>query len=229
MNKKQSNHQTMHLVVVQLLNDNKTIVESEPLVAEEAANFASIVAQITATNQQKQNTDTGGYTTDKNTAINHVFTLAVEISLKAKPYARKNKEAVLLKAIDHSFSDLDDMADDTALTICNSMITALQPHLSKLQPYKVTQATLDELAAAITTATPKAAERDVVDVAHINSTASLVDLFKQAKASLIELDDLVKGQLTATHKDFVDLYFIARRIVDTNSGGGKSAVVEEKK
>jgi hypothetical protein len=109
-----------------------------------------------------------------------------------------------------------------AVTICKAMITALEPHLAALQRYKVTQATLTELSNAITTATPKAAERDIVDATHINSNAQLVDLFKQAKASLVELDDLMEGQLSDTHKDLVDTYFIARRIIDLRGGGSKT-------
>jgi hypothetical protein len=62
MNRKQTNHQNMHLAVVKLLDDNKTIIDTEPLVADEYSLFKGIVAKITATNEQKQNTDTGGYT-----------------------------------------------------------------------------------------------------------------------------------------------------------------------
>lgn len=223
MNRKQTNHQNMHLAVVKLLDDNKTIIDTEPLVADEYSLFKAIVAKITATNEQKQNTDTGGYTKNKNKALDNAFTIAAAISVKAKPYARKIKDDVLLKAIDHSFTDLHELADDKGLTICKAMITALEPHLVALQPYKVTQATLTELSNAITTATPKAAERDIVDATHINSNAQLVDLFKQAKASLIELDDLMEGQLSDTHKDLVDTYFIARRIIDLRGGGGSRA------
>jgi ABC-type transporter Mla MlaB component len=223
MNRKQTNHQNMHLTVVQLLDDNETIIVAEPLVADGYAIFKAIVAKITTTNQQKQESDIGGYTANKNKALDNVFTFADKISVKAKPYARKIKDDVLLKAIDHSFTDLHDMAEDKALTICKAMVTAIEPHLAALLPYKVTQATLTELSNAITTATPKAAERDVVDVAHINSTALLLDLFKQAKAALKELDDLMEGQLSDTHKDLVDKYFIARRIIDTRGGGGKKS------
>ena len=219
MKRPQINHQNMHLAVIKLLNDNQAIVASEPLVAEATNIFKPIVAQITAVSQQRKNNDSTGYTVNKNNALDAVFTLAAKICLKAKPYARKIKDAVLLKAIDHSFSDLHDIADDKGLTTCNAIITALQPHLTALLPYKITQATLTELTTAIATATPKAAERDVVDANNINSTAQLRQLFIDAKAELIELDDLIEGQLTDTHKDFVDTYFIARRINDIGGGG----------
>ena len=227
MKRTQINHQNMHLAVVQFLNDNQSIVDSEPLVLEAANTFKPIVASITATSQQRQNSDSTGYTASKNNALDHAFTLAAAACLKARPYARKIKDAVLLKAIDHSFSDLHDTADDKGLTICNSIVTALQPHLAALQPYKVTQATLTELSNAITAAAPKGAERDVVNAASIKGTADLVELFKQAKAALLELDELIEGQLSDTNKDFVDTYFITRRIIDTKGGGGKAE--EEKK
>lgn len=227
MKRIQINRQNMHLAVVQFLNDNTAIVDSEPLVQEAANVFKPIVANITATSQQRQNSDSTGYTTNKNNALDHVFTLAASACLKAKPYARKMKNAVLLKAIDHSFSDLHDTADDTGLTICNSIITALQPHLTALLPYKITQATLTELSNAITATAPKGAERDVVNAASIKGTADLVELFKQAKAALLELDELIEGQLSDTHKAFVDTYFITRRIIDTKGGGGKAEEVKK--
>jgi hypothetical protein len=223
MKRTQINHQNMHLAVVQFLNDNTSIVDSEPLVQEAANVFKPIVASITATSQQRQNSDSAGYTANKNNALDHAFTLAANTCLKARPYARKTKDAVLLKAIDHSFSDLHDTADDKGLALCNSIVTALQPHLTALQPYKITQATLTEISNAIAAATPKGAERDVVNAASIKGTADLVDLFKQAKAALLELDELIEGQLSDTNKDFVDTYFITRRIIDTKGGGGSKA------
>ncbi len=215
----------MHQVVLQLLADNQPIMATEPLVADAATIFKTIVAAITATNQHKQDTDTGGFTANKNNAIDVAFTLAAELSVKAKPYARKLGDAVLLKAINHSFSNLHDGPDTTGLAMCTSMVMALQPHLTTLLPYKITAASLVTLTTAIATATPKAAERDVVDVAHTNSTAQLLTLFKQAKTALIDLDDLVEGQLSANHKAFVDSYFIARRIIDMRGGRSGGAVV----
>ena len=226
MTRLQINRQNMHLAVLQFLNDNNTIVQSEPLVAEAANIFKPIVAQITMVNQERKNSDSTGYTANKNNALDAAFTLAASICLKAKPYARKINDAVLLKAIDHTFSDLHDIADDKGLTTCNAIVTALQPHLTALLPYKITQATLTDLSAAISTATPKAAERDVVNANSVNSTAQLRELFIAAKTALIELDDLIEGQLIDDHKAFVDTYFVARRVNDIKGGGGK---VEEVK
>ncbi|MDI9363464.1 MAG: hypothetical protein QM541_00835 [Flavobacterium sp.] len=228
MNRTQINLQNMHLVVVEYLNNNQTIVVSNPLVLEAANALKPVVASITATSLQRQSIDRRGYTASKNNALDNLFSIAADACLKARPYARKIKDAVLLKAIDHNFSDLHDTADNKGIALCNGIVAALQPHLSALQPYKVTQATLTEISNAITAATPKAAERDVVNAASIKGTADLHDLFKQAKAALLELDELIEGQLSDTHKDFVDTYFITRRIIDTKGGGG-SKVEEGKK
>ena len=55
----------------------------------------------------------------------------------------------------------------------------------------------------------------------------MVYLFKQAKESLVELDDLMEGQLSDTNKDLVDTYFIARRIIDLRGGGSKAEEVKK--
>ena len=225
MNKKQRNYQTMHNVVLQLLAANQPIVTAEPLIGETVDIFKAIAAQITTAAQLNQSSDTGGFTTNKNSALDAVFTLAAALSVKAKPYARKINDAVLLKAVTHSFSDLHDSPDTTGLSICTAMATAIQPHMAALLPYKITTANLSELKTAITDAQPKTAERDVVDITHTNSTATLIDLFDKAKTTLIDLDDLIEGQLTANHKSFVDSYFIARRLNDTRGNASKEAEI----
>ena len=221
MNKRQTNHQTMHFVVLETLADNQPIIATEPLVAEVVTDFKTIVDHIIATNAIKQTSDTGGYTANKNKALDAVFTLAVALGLKAKAYARKVNDAVLLKAVDYSISTLHNMPESNALAVCNAMVTAITPHLSTLLPYKITADNLASLQAAMDTATPLTAKRDTVDITHTQSTATLADLFTQASNTLDALDDLIEGQLTETHPDFVDIYFIARRINSTR-GGGKS-------
>ncbi len=229
MNKRQTNHQTMHFVVLETLADNQPIIAAEPLVAEVVTDFKTIIDHIIATNAIKQTSDTGGYTANKNKALDAVFTLAVALGLKAKAYARKVNDAVLLKAVDYSSSTLHNMPESNALAICNTMVTAITPHLDALLPYKITADNLANLQAAMDTAIPLTAKRDTVDNTHTQSTATLTDLFKQAGNTLDALDDLIEGQLNETHPDFVAIYFIARRINSTRGGGKSGDGGEEKK
>ncbi|RYY90270.1 MAG: hypothetical protein EOO11_23535 [Chitinophagaceae bacterium] len=134
------------------------------------------------------------------------------MATRLRSFARRGQNAALFAEANVSVSDLKYSRQDDRIRHMKRIAAAARTHLADLAPYNITAEMVDHLESLLKSA---ATYRDN-DSEHSNhvtvATARIAALITEARTLIEYLDDDVRSFITDA--DFVDAYFVARRITD---------------
>ena len=155
-------------------------------------------------------------TSSSTVAKNLAFELSADKSYKMSrricAWARKNGREDVLKAVDFSESDLRYGAEDDRILRQELLVKYAREFRTELAAYKVSDAAVDDLDAAINTAVALRSGRNEKKNHRIFSTANIDQQISKGKRQMETLDDEVEGLVE--NEEFIKTYFIARRKTD---------------
>ncbi|RYY85093.1 MAG: hypothetical protein EOO15_17870 [Chitinophagaceae bacterium] len=153
-----------------------------------------------------------GEASPKDNALTAAFAEVQQVGQKVASFARRQGDELLEAQVRLRTYQLEDMAEAEALRRCDTVLEKATEHLAALAPYKVTAADLARLENAIKAAR---AHKDSFRESRTDSstqTTRIPQLEKQARRILESLDLEVESMVE--DEEFVEGYFIARRIFD---------------
>ena len=226
MNQRQENSLTMFKAVAALFNNSQSTWKSSVPVAESFGTFQTLLSQIESTALKQEESQTAGYTSDKNQQKAVLAEKAYSIVLKLRAFAKRTSNEVLKKAIDISLSSLQRQPEQGLIGQCQIIHDKGKKHQKAAAAYSITDADLAQLQNLINDFKPLAGFRDSVGDQLSVATDGLDSLFGQARETLDILDDEVEALIQDVN--FVSAYFEARKTTDRRAraaGGTETPVV----
>jgi hypothetical protein len=220
MRKEQANHLTMQDGVIKHFTTQTTVWSAKKPLTKVFNLFKSVNATIHSTSEAQQNNTTMGHTNQKNIAFESILERTHELSLNLADYAIDKNDMVLYNAVNYSESALAEGTEAEIENRCSLIAEKAKLKMTELlaDGYDVVDAEVDALIVDINNAKELINERNVVGSTRVTNTATLPDLFKEARKLLKQLDGLVKSS-RLNNEEFVNVYFNLRNIRGT---GGKS-------
>ena len=213
--------QAMQKNVLQLLDDHKSLWEPFTPFAPEVAALRSIVAGIDKASGSQTETDSEGYTSQKNRSIDDMLEATYRLALKMKAWAKKEKNEVVLAAVNLSRTRLTADTDAEQIARCRLVVSKAEENLTSLATYEVTAAMVANVKALVEAAASQSIGKDTAGATHQTATGSIGTQVKNAAAVLDTLDDLVEAFLEEKDPDFASTYFAARKTRIYRGGGKK--------
>jgi hypothetical protein len=210
MNRIQKNTQEVYNTIVAHWESAPEIWESNALIKVQVNGFKLAVGNINNESYRQEERNAKGWTKAKEAHLDHLCTLAFAMVTRVRPFARINKNLILLQAVDYSFTDLRRPKSGTTINRCQIIHDRCKELLTELAPFKVTEAGLTELQKAIDDYTPMVNQRNIEEDERTTVTQSIPALFAEAREYLANLDDLVLSQLE--DESFIATYFQAKKI-----------------
>ena len=206
---------TMYMVVNDCLTVNSTIVANLPGFAQNNTTLQKNLGLIQSTGEQ-QEYDKTGITDNKKLLRQTLVAQAVDISYKMVAYANNTANAVLLKEIKYTKSELEHSADADLKNRAQCIYDRANTNVAALATYGITAALLTTFLGAITafnTAIPKTKE-SIKDKKL--TTAQLNDLYDSTDLVLENIDKIVEI-VHNSQPNFYKIYKESRKL--PNSGG----------
>ena len=206
---------TMYMVVNDCLTVNSTIVANLPGFAQNNTTLQKNLGLIQSTGEQ-QEFDKSGISDNKKLLRQTLVAQAVDISYKMVAYANNTANAVLLKEIKYTKSELEHSADADLKNRAQCIYDRANTNVAALATYGITAALLTTFLGAITafnTAIPKTKE-SIKDKKL--TTAQLNDLYDSTDLVLENIDKIVEI-VHNSQPNFYKIYKESRKL--PNSGG----------
>ena len=182
---------TMYMAVRDFLNLNATIVASLPNFAVNNTTLQNNITSIQSTGEQ-QEFDKTGISDNKKLLKLTLVTQAEDISKKMVAYANNIGNAILLKEVKYSKSELNRASDTDLKNMVQCIYDRANSNVAALATYGITAAILTAFLNAITafnTAIPKVNEG--INETKL-STAQLATLYKATDLALDNIDKIVE-------------------------------------
>ncbi len=195
-----------------LLDSKPTLWNSFPPVVQTVEGTRLYLSTLEQYGRDQAEGNTTGHTQNKEIQKKMMCDLAWNLMRKLRGFARINKKAVLLKAIDFSKTGLNEGAEAEVIQRCQLIHNKGQEYLSQLAGFQVSAELLQTLQTAIKTLEPLPAQRDVVEKTRVTTTANIETLIGQLREDLITLDDLIASMVEEA--DFVATYQQVRQLPD---------------
>jgi hypothetical protein len=212
MNQRQENRLTMFKAVAALFQNSSAIWTTVTPVAESFGTFQTLLGQIESTALKQQESQTSGYTSNKNQQKTALAEKAYALVLKLRAFAKRSNNQVLKSAIDISLSSLLQQPEQSLIGQCQIIHDKGKQHQTEAAAYNISDAELAALQALIDDFKPLAGFRDAVGDQLSVATDGLDSLFGQARETLDILDDEVEALISDSN--FVSAYFEARKTTD---------------
>ena len=206
---------TMYMVVNDCLTVNSTIVANLPGFAQNNTTLQKNLGLIQSTGEQ-QEFDKSGISDNKKLLRQTLVAQAVDISYKMVAYANNTANAVLLKEIKYTKSELEHSADADLKNRAQCIYDRANTNVAALATYGITAALLTNFLGAITAfniAIPKTKE-SIKDKKL--TTAQLNDLYDSTDLVLENIDKIVEI-VHNSQPNFYKIYKESRKL--PNSGG----------
>lgn len=217
MNKRQvvKNNMYSKMLIFFSNTDNSSIWAGFTVLADIIILFVSKKAILDKYIIQQQLKITG-ITKDKSNKLLKAELLAVQLSRKAKVWAKKTENITLQSLFDLPISKLTEMAATESIAKMNEIISALNKNAAALIAYKITALNRSDLAALITSSdnllgTPGAAKANTKA-----GTAGIAKLMNELNGILNDIDDLMIAEYEETENDMLKTYINSRK---TNKAG----------
>ena len=216
MTSEQESRFSMQLVARDFLTGNATITATLP---SNAGFFTAVTTGITQIQsiREQQEFDKTGIAVNKTQLKTNLVALAIDVSRKVIAYATIVNNAVLLKEVKYTESELKKSADSILKDRCQVIYGRANANLAALATYGVTAAILTNLLNALNaynTSIPKPrpgiADKKV-------ATEQLAILLKSVDDNLAKIDALVEI-VRVTQANFYSEYKNARKVVETGVG-----------
>lgn len=206
--------------VQKVLANNKSIWSGIKPIADEVANLDLVLDAAGLGNTTQFQNKTGGYTNQKDVAMELMNGLGYKMGLKLSVWARKSGDEVSLKAVSFFKTVLESGTETEQINRNTSIATVAASNLGRLINYQIDADSLASFQAAIALAKALTITRDAVGSTGQAATKGIVDTIKKSVDIFEDLDALIESMLTDNDKAFEDAYFAARK-VEYHRGGSK--------
>jgi len=159
---------------------------------------------------------------NKTTKFDLLTTLCVRFGRKALAWANKNNDADAIKIYDITKKDFR-VSAATKITLAESIAKQLESNLNQLTPYRITQANLDALQAAILEAKKYSSEPKTKIIKGAEANRANHALVRKIDETLEGMEDLIVSEFEESHLKFVNIFLAARHI--NNLGSRKTKLL----
>ena len=211
MNKKQSNKLYTYVSVMGVLEKNRKICNSIPMLAQTVGEFGNLVKEIKDVGAWRER-DTTGETSAKSLAKEQLARLAS--GLAAAGYAFDSSDSEMEAALDYAYYKIRYARDADTLQITGAIAKVLDQHQAELAAYLVTEEDLAELHQHIEGFRTAMEVKGGVKSGRVANTRKLAKLFNSSDEMLHRKLDRLMLRLKAAYPDFFYAYQAARKIVD---------------
>ncbi len=213
MNKRQSNKLNSYQSIKGVLEDNKEVYASVPIIQQTVDNFFEIVREIDQIGTRTE-MDTTGETSAKIEAKEKMSTLASSLAASAAVYAFEEADIELEAALAYTYSDIRYAKDAEALQMARAIEAELQDIKEEVAEYMVSDENLVDLHTLIDNFENSMEIKGGVKATSVADTKRLAILFRVADDLLYKRLDRFIVRLKSNHPTFYDAYRTARQIVD---------------
>lgn len=223
MDQRQINQLNMLEGVLTHFDNNEPLWLTKVPVARDVAALRFVVTEIRNSSLLQQQSNTMGYTAQKNAALDKILDETLDVALQVKDFAIEKEDLALKAAVDFSETALGDGPEKEIINRCEIIVKNAIAHITDLAAagYELTSANMTALLADIEAEKVLWAKRDVVGGTRTGITASLPELMAKAKAILKKLDGLVRSMIK--DKAFTNTYEALRFINNRRGGGGNDS------
>jgi hypothetical protein len=213
MNKKQSNKLNAYVSVLGVLNKNRRICNSIPMLAQTVGEFGSLVQEIKEVGAWME-MDTTGETAAKGLAKEQLARLASGLAAAGMAFAFDRSDREMELALDYAYYKIRYARDADTLEITGAIAEVLGQYQGELIPYLVTE---EDLAGLFQ---HREAFRKAMEVkggaksGRVADTRKLAQLFDFCDEMLHRKLDRLMLRLEGAYPDFFVAYRYARTIVD---------------
>lgn len=216
MNALQENTLSMYFTVQELLNLNSDIWKANKPFSTMYEKFKALMPLI-AQYREAQNLNNTGLTQVKNEKKNELIEKAYYVANRMQSYASQTKNMELKARVKYEYSDFQRYRDTNLSGLCNTIHDLAKEQLAELADYDVTEDLLNELKKAIEVYNEQLSRPRTSKTGSKTATILLEQTFAEANAILKENLDVDMEVFRKSHPDFYEQYFLARRMVQSNS------------
>jgi hypothetical protein len=215
MNDVQNNQERMGAVTLDTLKLGASIYVGNPVFKGHVETHDSNLITVRAwRDKQEESRSIPGITRDKNVlrSLNTITAMAIVSACKSLASDTKNNE--LLKSVNFSTSSLNKMREGSYVAACRLIQSTAAAKATSLLAYGITPAMLTDLTNDTTAfenmSSKTRTKRSSIVVYTANLQKSIKTMLNHLKQNL----DFSIKQFLPAHPDFVEAYFVSRRIVN---------------
>ncbi len=216
MRQTQFNFLNMLGVVLNGMNNERSLWENEPEIASTYSLLDTEYNQVNSLNESVSATDPGGLTDLKDNTYDQLMNTTYKLMKKMSAWAKKNNRLTLLPLVGISYSALSRGPEPESVNRCAGIADKAVENLENLASFKVTNADIDNIRQLITDYRKQASERTTVSKDKSEKGSEIVEKIKNLRNSLDIMDDLVKGLVE--DQEFINRYKSWRNITDYGKG-----------
>jgi hypothetical protein len=216
MTSEQESRFSMQLVARDFLTANATITATLPSYAGFFTAVTTGITQIQSIREQ-QEFDKTGIAVNKTQLKTNLIALSIDVSRKVVAYATIVNNAVLLKEVKYTESELKKSADTILKDRCQVIYDRANANLAALATYGVTAAILTNLLNALNSYNTSIPKPRLGIADKKLATEQLAILLKSVDDNLAKIDALVEI-VRVTQANFYSEYKNARKVVETGVG-----------
>jgi hypothetical protein len=219
MDVRQRNFFNMMKALVDMMMSNKTIWEGEPMIVAGMTKLNGICVRIEEEAASQHGNVTKGRTASKNMERDKLETWMYTICGRMLLYASTTGDLQTAELVKYSHSQLAALPLEKLLTEARSIISKAYEIGEPLIAYKVADENIDQLKILVDRTAELSAHRDAIKGKRTSNTINISDMFKEIRKELKQMDKNIEVYMT--DKNFIQEYFVTRRIVDRKGGGTK--------
>jgi len=224
MNKHQENQHAMHKNVEQTCDENATVYQTLPAFANNFTTFKANNQKIDDTTV-KQKTPTKGYTEKRDQVKNELADSAIEVAGSVAAYAHENKDDVLARKVDYTFTELTHASDSAVKNRVTIIYNEAKKIVANLADYGTDNTHITQLEKKLTEFSDIVGKKGYSKEETQTATEQISELLAENNELLKNRLDKLILKFRKTAPEFYQNYFNAREIYDF--GGGRKAKVPE--
>lgn len=219
MNQIQQNKLNMYVAVQKTLSGQSTLWSDIVAISDAVTELNDLISLIRVMGAQRA-VSTTGLTLTKAEKKKQMAEKALALGGLAFAYATKEKDQKLIAIFDYSLSDLNSVADNTAIDRCTAIHNEIIKLLPLLNGYNITEAEIAELFTAVDVFKEAIGEKGSTKGKGVASTKTLASLFKDGNSLLKNRLDKLIFRFKDNELAFFNAYTNAR--TPLSLGGGKT-------
>lgn len=178
------------------------------LVSEFKTQLATLDGQMQISQNAK-----GKLTDEKEMRFEKLVSCALKLSRKALAWAKKNQQADAVHVYDLTKTDFT-APTPAKITLAKNLLNQLEKDLKQLADYRINQADLDALSAAILDANNYSTDPKLKKIKGAEANRFGKQLLKEIDETLDQMQNLIQGEFEDINATFVNLFLHARHIDD---------------
>ena len=203
-------------VVLNGMNNERSLWENEPEIASMYSELETEYNLVNSLSESVSATDPGGLTDLKDNTFDRLLSATYKLMKKMSAYAKKNNKLTLLPSVGISYSALSRGPEPEAVNRCAGIADKAMENLENMSTYKVTGADIENIRQLVNDYRQQSSERTTVSKDKSEKGAEIDGRIKHLRSNLDIMDDLVKGLID--DREFINRYKSWRSIIDYGKG-----------